>query len=35
LKPDFTSVSILKNGEPDREIKVHTFSLYVCLLNGL
>jgi len=31
LKPDFTSVSILKNREHDREIKVHTVSLYVCV----
>lgn len=31
LKPDFTSVSILKNREPDREVRVHTFSLYVCV----
>ena len=33
LKPDFTSVSILKSREPDREMKVNTFSLYVCVLN--
>jgi len=33
LKPDFTSVSILKNRKPDKEMKVHTFSFYVCVMN--